>query len=45
MTEIINTEIILKLNNFPQRSEYIKKYDGETKWMYFLTKYDGLLKT
>ena len=28
----------------PRRSAYIKSYDGKTKWMYFLIKYDDLLE-
>ena len=25
-------------------SAYVKSYDGQTKWIYFLIEYDGLLK-
>ena len=28
----------------PKTRPYLKSYDGQTKWMYFLIKYDGLLK-
>ena len=28
----------------PKASTYIKNYDGETKWMYFLIKDDDLLE-
>ena len=28
----------------PKASAYVKRYDVETKWMYFLTKDDELLK-
>ena len=27
----------------PKTSAYVKNYDGETKWMYFLIEYDDLL--
>ena len=28
----------------PKISTYVKRYDGQTKWMYFLTENDDLLK-
>ena len=28
----------------PKISTYVKHYDGQTKWMYFLTENDDLLK-
>ena len=28
----------------PKRSAYVKSYDGQTKWMYFLIENDDLLK-
>ena len=28
----------------PKTSAYVKSYDGETKWMYFLIKDDDLLE-
>ena len=28
----------------PKVSAYVKSYDGGTKWMHFLIKYDKLLK-
>ena len=28
----------------PKTSAYVKSYDGQTKWMYFLIKYDNLLE-
>ena len=28
----------------PKTSAYVKSYDGQTKWMYFLTEDDDLLK-
>ena len=28
----------------PKTSTYVKSYDGQTKWMYFLTEGDDLLK-
>ena len=28
----------------PKASAYVKKYDGQTKWMYFLIKDDDLLE-
>ena len=28
----------------PKTSVYIKSYDGQTKWMYFLIEDDGLVK-
>ena len=28
----------------PKRSTYVKSYDGQTKWMYFLIEDDDLLK-
>ena len=28
----------------PKTSAYIKSYDGQTKWMYFLIEDDGLIK-
>ena len=28
----------------PKISTYVKRYDGQTKWMYFLTESDDLLK-
>ena len=28
----------------PKTSAYIKSYDGQTKWIYFLTEDDNLLK-
>ena len=28
----------------PKISTYVKRYDGQTKWMYFLTQNDDLLK-
>ena len=27
----------------PNPSTYVKSYDGQTKWMYFLIKHDDLL--
>ena len=29
----------------PKTSSYVKSYDGQTKWMYFLIEYDNLLET
>ena len=29
---------------FPKTSAYVKSYDGQTKWMYFLTEDDDLLE-
>ena len=29
---------------FPKTSTYVKRYDGQTIWMYFLIEDDGLLK-
>ena len=28
----------------PKRSAYVKRYDGQTKWMHFLIKDDDLLE-
>ena len=28
----------------PKTRAYVKSYDGQTKWMYFLIKDDGLLE-
>ena len=28
----------------PQTSAYVKSFDGQTKWMYFLIEDDGLLE-
>ena len=28
----------------PKTSAYVKRYDGQTKWMYFLIEEDDLLK-
>ena len=28
----------------PKTNAYVKSYDGQTKWMYFLTKNDDLLE-
>ena len=28
----------------PKTSKYVKSYDGQTKWMYFLIEDDSLLK-
>ena len=28
----------------PKTSTYVKSYDGQTKWMYFLIEDDGLLE-
>ena len=28
----------------PKTSAYVKSYDEQTKWMYFLIEYDGLLE-
>ena len=28
----------------PKTGAYVKSYDGQTKWMYFLTEDDNLLK-
>ena len=28
----------------PKTSVYVKSYDGQTKWFYFLIEDDGLLK-
>ena len=30
--------------NHPQTSVFVKSYDGETKWVYFLIEDDALLK-
>ena len=29
---------------FPEASTYVKSYNGQTKWMYFLIEDDGLLE-
>ena len=29
----------------PKTGAYVKSYDEQTKWMYFLTEYDDLLET
>ena len=29
----------------PKTGAYVKSYDRQTKWMYFLTEYDDLLET
>ena len=29
---------------FPKTSTYVKSYDGQTQWMYFLTEDDDLLE-
>ena len=29
---------------FPKTGAYVKSYDGQTKWMYFLIKDGGLLE-
>ena len=28
----------------PKTSAYVQSYDGQTKWIYFLIEYDGLLE-
>ena len=28
----------------PKTNAYVKRYDGQTKWMYFLIEDDGLLE-
>ena len=45
-TLLVTCIMIIKLmlpKNY-KASAYVKSYDGQTKWIYFLIEYDGLLK-
>ena len=55
MTETINTLLVtcIMINDnkakslhimFPKTSAYVKVYDGQTKWMYFLSEDGDLLE-
>ena len=35
--------IIIKVKLLHKTNTYVKSYDGQTKWMYFLFEYDDLL--
>ena len=42
---LYNDNKVKTLNNIlPKTSAYVKRYDGQTKWMYFLNEDDGLLE-
>ena len=47
-TLLITCSKIIKLSHknmmLPKKTAYVKRYDGQTKWMYFLVEDDDLLE-